>query len=71
MDELFIDEFPCLPTVVVVPDPTVRLKASYYSVGEGGGSVEVCAEVTTDQFDSTIEADYVTSPGSATGGTPS
>ena len=51
----------------MVPDPTVRMKSSYYSVGEGDGSVEVCAEVTTDQFDSTFDTDYVTSAGSATG----
>ncbi|CAI8052156.1 hypothetical protein GBAR_LOCUS28548, partial [Geodia barretti] len=51
--------------VVVVPDPTVRLNTSYYSVGEGDGSIEVCAHVTTDQFNNTIQADYVTSAGSA------
>ena len=53
--------------MVVVPDPTVRLNTSYYSVGEGDGIIEVCAHVTTDQFDNTIQADYVTSAGSASG----
>ena len=54
-------------TVVEVPDPTVRLKSSYYSVSEGDSSVEVCVEVTTDQFDDTFDVDYLTTPASATG----
>ena len=53
--------------MVVVPDPTVRLVSSYFSVDEGAGSLEICAEVTTDQFDGNFEADYITSAGSAEG----
>ena len=51
----------------MVPDPTVRLVSSYFSVGEGDDSIEICAEVTTDQFDDTFEADYVASSASAEG----
>ena len=54
-------------TVVEVPDPKVRLSTGYYLVSEGDGSIEVCAQVTTDQYDNTIQADYVTTPGSASG----
>ena len=44
----------------MVPEPTVRLQSNYYSIGEGDGSLEVCAEVTTDQFDGNFQANYVT-----------
>ena len=54
-------------TVVEVPDPKVHLKTSYYSVGEGDGSIDVCVQVTTDQFDNEIWCDYFTSFASATG----
>lgn len=53
--------------MIVVPEPTVRLKSNYYSVGEGDGSLEVCAEITTDQFDGNFQANYVTTSGSAEG----
>lgn len=51
----------------VVPEPTVHLQSNYYTVSEDSGSLEVCAEVTSDQFDDNFEADYVTSEGSAEG----
>lgn len=53
--------------MVEVPDPVVHLQSNYYSVGEGDGSVEICAEVSTDQFDETLQANYETSQGSAEG----
>ena len=54
-------------TVVEIPDPRLHLKTSYYSVGEGDGSVDVCAQVTTNQFDNEIRCDYFTTFGSAAG----
>lgn len=53
--------------MVVVPEPTVHLQSNYYSVSEDSGSLEVCAEVTSDQFDGNFEADYATAGGSAEG----
>jgi hypothetical protein len=51
--------------VKVLPEPTVRLQNNYYTVGENDGGVEVCAEVTTDQFEGTVQANYMTTGGSA------
>ena len=56
-----------LTPVVIVPDPMVRFNTSYYSVDEGDGSVEVCIQVTTDQFDNSVQVGYQTTPGSASG----
>ena len=53
--------------VKVLPEPTVRLQNNYYTVGENDGGVEVCAEVTTDQFEGTVQANYMTTGGSAKG----
>lgn len=53
--------------MTVVPEPSVHLKSNYYSVGEGEGTLEVCAEVTTNQFDGNFQVKYVTIGGSAKG----
>lgn len=45
----------------------MHLITGYYSAGEGDGSIEICAQVTTDRFDHTIQFDYLTIAGSATG----
>ena len=55
---------------MAAPDPKVHLKTSYYSVGEGDGSVEVCAQVTTNQFQNEVRVGYFTTFGSATGKKP-
>ena len=54
-------------TVIVIPEPAVHLQSNYYAISEGGGSIEVCAEVTTDQFEGTFQAIYMTTGGSAKG----
>ena len=54
-------------TVIVIPEPTVRLQSNYYAVGEGDGSLQICAEVTTDQFEGNFQANYMTTGGSAKG----
>ena len=51
----------------MIPEPTVHMQSNYYTVNEGDGSIEVCAEVTTDQFEGTFEANYITTEGSAKG----
>ena len=51
----------------MIPEPTVHLQSNYYAVSEGDGSIEVCAEVTTNQFEGTFQAIYMTSGGSAKG----
>lgn len=53
--------------VEMVPEPTVHLQSNYYTVSEDSGSLEVCAEVTSDQFDGNFQANYATSEGSAEG----
>ena len=45
----------------------VHWEERYYSVGEGDGSVEVCAELSTLQFTGTVEVDYATVADSAEG----
>ena len=45
---------------IMVREPTVCVHSNYYSVGEGDGSLEVCAELTTDQFDGNFQANFVT-----------
>ena len=47
--------------------PKVYLKNNYYSVNEDDGIIEVCAHVTTDEFDHTVNCDYLTTAGSAAG----
>ena len=51
----------------VIPDLVVLWEERYYSVGEGDGSVEVCAELSTLQFTGTVEVDYATVADSAEG----
>jgi len=50
-----------------VPEPRLYLQQSFYSVSEADGSVEVCAEVTTQQFEGSIQVNYTTAGGSAEG----
>ena len=54
-------------TVIVIPEPAVHLQSNYYAISESGGSIEVCAEVTTDKFEGTFQAIYMTAGGSAKG----
>ena len=54
-------------TVTVIPEPTVHLQSNYYAVSESDGSLDVCAEVTSNQFEGTFQANYVTIGGSAKG----
>ena len=51
----------------VIPDLVVHWEERYYSVGEGDGGVEVCAELSTLQFTGTVEVDYATVADSAQG----
>ena len=55
------------PTVLVIPQPAVHLHRNYYTVGESDGIIEVCAEVTTNQFEGNLIANFVTTEGSAKG----
>ena len=52
---------------VVVPELTVHWQESYYSASEATGIVEVCAELSTLQFDGNVEANYTTFGNSAEG----
>ena len=56
-----------LTTEVVIPELTVHWEENYYSTSEADGSVEVCAELSTLQFDGNVEVDYATISGSAEG----
>jgi len=53
--------------LVVVPQPGLYLQQRLYSVSEADGSVEVCVEVTTRQFEGSIQVNYSTVGGSAEG----
>lgn len=53
--------------MVDVFHPKVYLKNNYYSVNEDDGSIGVCAQVTTDEFDHTVNCDYLTTAESAAG----
>ena len=50
-----------------VPQLAIHMQKSFYSVSEADGSVEVCAEVTTQQFEGSIQVNYSTAGGSAEG----
>ena len=52
---------------VVVPELTVHWQESYYSTSETTGSVEMCAELSTLQFDGNVEVNYATFGDSAKG----
>lgn len=56
-----------LTTEVVIPELTVHWEENYYSTSEADGSVEVCAELSTLQFDGNVEVDYATISDSAEG----
>ena len=51
----------------MIPELTVHWQESYYSTSEADGSVEVCAELSTLQFDGNVEVDYATISDSAEG----
>ena len=51
----------------VLPTLTLRWQESYYSVIEADGSVEVCAKLSTLQFEGIVQFDYTTFGGSAEG----
>ena len=50
-----------------MPQPKLYLQQSFYSASEADGSAEVCAEVTTQQFEGSIQVNYSTAGGSAEG----
>ena len=50
-----------------VPDLTVHWQESYYSASETDGSVELCAELSTVQFEGSVQVDYGTVGDSAKG----
>ena len=52
---------------VVIPQLTVHWQKNYYSVSEADGSVEVCAELSTLQFEGNVQVNYATFDGSAEG----
>ena len=52
---------------VVLPQLTVHWQESYYSVIEADGSVEVCAKLSTLQFEGSVQFDYTTFGDSAEG----
>ena len=52
---------------VVVPQLTVHWQKNYYSVSEADGSVEVCAELSTLQFEGNVQVNYATFDDSAEG----
>ena len=52
---------------VVIPELTVHWQESYYSASETDGSVEVCAELSTLQFEGSVQVDYATVGDSAEG----
>ena len=54
-------------TEVSVPQLAIHMQKSFYSVSEADGSVEVCAEVTTQQFEGIVQVNYTTAGGSAEG----
>ena len=56
-----------LTAEMVIPELTVHWQESYYSTSEADGSVEVCAELSTLQFDGNVEVNYATISGSAEG----
>ena len=49
------------------PQLAIRMQQNFYSVMESNGSVEVCAEVTTQQFEGSIQVNYSTASSSAGG----
>ena len=45
----------------------VHWQESYYSTSESNGHVELCAELSTLQFEGSVQVDYTTFSGSAEG----
>ena len=55
---------------VVVPELTVHWHRSYYSASEADGSVVVCAELSTLQFEGSVQVHFATFGDSAKGNKP-
>ena len=52
---------------MVIPDLSVYWQERYYSASEADDSVELCAELSTLQFEGSFQVDYATFGGSAKG----
>ena len=52
---------------VVVPELTIHWQKGYYSTSETDGSVELCAELSTLQFEGNVQVNYATFGDSAKG----
>jgi hypothetical protein len=48
-------------------DLAVHWQENYHSASEGDGPVELCAEVSTLQFEGSVQVNYATFSGSAEG----
>lgn len=53
--------------VVIIPQLTVHWQKNYYSVSEADGSVEMCAELSTLQFEGNVQVNFATFDGGAVG----